>query len=100
MVKRDEALVGANGVVSQIVDDEITFVGAHAERISRETRKVLRLASWDLRGRFKTAMDERGKEVKGAEDVEKKAKRAVEKFREIERRAGEVREVAELVNSA
>ncbi|KAJ3480993.1 hypothetical protein NLI96_g7974 [Meripilus lineatus] len=100
LVKRDETLVGANGVVSQAVDDESTFVGAHAERISRETRKVLRLASWDLRGRFKTAMDERGKEVKGAEDVERKAKRAVEKFREIERRAGEVREVAELVNSA
>ncbi|KAJ3476663.1 hypothetical protein NLI96_g11008 [Meripilus lineatus] len=100
LVKRDEALVRANGVVSQIVDDEITFVGAHAERISRETRKVLRLASWDLRGRFKTAMDERGKEVKSAEDVERKAKRAVEKFREIKRRAGEVREVAELVNSA
>ncbi|KAJ3475522.1 hypothetical protein NLI96_g11785 [Meripilus lineatus] len=100
LVKRDESLVGANGVVSQVVDDESTFVGAHAERISRETRKVLRLASWDLRGRFKTAMDERGKEVKGAEDVERKAKKAVEKFREIERRAGEVREVAELVNSA
>ncbi|KAJ3481276.1 hypothetical protein NLI96_g7767 [Meripilus lineatus] len=71
LVKRDETLVGANGVVLQVVDDESTFL-----------------------------MDERGKEVKGAEDVERKAKRAVEKFREIERRAGEVREVAELVNSA
>ena len=38
--------------------------------------------------------------MKGAEDVERKAKRAVEKFREIESRAGEVRVDAELVNSA
>ena len=54
-------------------DEDEMFVNAHAGRISRETRKVLRLASWDLRERFRAAMDERGKEVKGAEEMEKKS---------------------------
>ncbi|KAH9066132.1 hypothetical protein EDB83DRAFT_2675051 [Lactarius deliciosus] len=31
---------------------EELFVDAHAARVSRETRKVLRLASWDLKERF------------------------------------------------
>jgi mitofusin 2 len=72
------------------------YVDAQAARVSRETRKVLRLASWDLRERFRGAMEERGKEVKGAEEIERKAGRAVEFFRGVERRTGEVRESAGL----
>lgn len=40
-------------------------------RTSHETLKVLRLASWDPRGKFRRAMKEQGKEVKVAEEVVK-----------------------------
>jgi len=73
------------------------FVNAHAGRVSRETRKVLRLASWDLRERFRTAMEERGKEVKNAEELEKKARKAFHYFHEVEQRTGVVRDEAGLV---
>ncbi|KAL4249819.1 Mitofusin family protein [Abortiporus biennis] len=79
---------------------EDSFVDAHSMRISRETRKVLRLASWDLKERFRGAMDERGKEVKGAEELEKKAKKAVEWFKEVEQRANQVRQTVEQISSA
>ncbi|EIW52373.1 mitofusin [Trametes versicolor FP-101664 SS1] len=77
-----------------------SFVGAHAARVSRETRKVLRLASWDLKERFRAAMEEHGREVHGAEESERRAKRALEWFHEVERRAGEVRESVVLVSAA
>lgn len=79
---------------------EGTFVDLHATRVSRETRKVLRLASWDLKERHRGAMEERGREVQNAEAMEKSAKKAMEKFQDIHVRAGEVRETAGLVNSA
>ncbi|KAH9950652.1 hypothetical protein B0H21DRAFT_706220 [Amylocystis lapponica] len=80
-------------------DDEM-FVGANALRVSRETRKVLRLASWDLKERFRAAMEETGREVHGAEDMERKAKKALEWFMETERRTSEVRVSARLVGSS
>jgi len=67
-------------VLSHASERDVHFVDAHAERVSRETREVLRLASWDLRGRFRAAMGESSKEVKGAEEMEKKAVRAKEWF--------------------
>lgn len=81
-----------------VTEDEM-FVNAHAGRISRETRKVLRLASWDLRERFRAAMDERGKEVKGAEEMEKKARKALEYFLDVEKKTGDIRDNAGLVGS-
>ncbi|KAG2131796.1 hypothetical protein DEU56DRAFT_953466 [Suillus clintonianus] len=84
------------------VDENTTenelFVNAHAGRVSRETRKVLRLASWDLRERFRAAMEERGKEVKNAEEMEGKAKRALEYFLEVERKTGLIRHDAGLIS--
>ncbi|EIN12294.1 transmembrane GTPase fzo1 [Punctularia strigosozonata HHB-11173 SS5] len=77
-------------------DGSEMYVDAQAARVARETRKVLRLASWDLKERFRSAMEERGKEVKGAEEMEKKAGKAVEFFRSVEMRTGEVREGAVL----
>ncbi|KAG6849686.1 hypothetical protein H0H93_006304 [Arthromyces matolae] len=67
------------------------FVDLHAGRVSKETRKVLRLASWDLRERFRSAMEERSKDVKGAEEMEKKAMRATEWFADVGRKTGEIR---------
>ncbi|RDX49848.1 hypothetical protein OH76DRAFT_1403092 [Lentinus brumalis] len=80
--------------------EEGSFVGANASRVSRETRKVLRLASWDLRERFRAAMEERGREVHGAEETERRAKKALDWFHEVEQRAGEVRQSVVLVNDA
>ncbi|KAF9027533.1 transmembrane GTPase fzo1 [Hymenopellis radicata] len=77
-------------------EEEDTFIDIHAGRISRETRKVLRLASWDLRGRFTNAMEERGKEVKSAEETEKRAVRAKEWFTDVSKKTAEVRVTAEL----
>ncbi|KAG6900643.1 hypothetical protein C0993_006747 [Termitomyces sp. T159_Od127] len=74
------------------------FVDAHAGRVSKETRKVLRLASWDLRERFRTAMEESSKEVRGAEELERKASRAAEWFSNVGRRTEEIRVNAELNN--
>ncbi|KAI5989117.1 hypothetical protein EDD15DRAFT_2286715 [Pisolithus albus] len=76
-----------------------TFINAHAGRVSRETRKVLRLASWDLRERFRVAMEERGREVKKAEELERNARSALQFFLEVERRSGVVRKEAGLFNS-
>ncbi|KAJ4482522.1 transmembrane GTPase fzo1 [Lentinula aciculospora] len=77
-------------------EDDLSFVDAHALRISRETRKVLRLASWDLKGRFNGAMEERGKEVHVKEEIAKKATRAMEWFGELCRKSEEIRVSARL----
>jgi len=77
-------------------DDDDQWEAQHAVRIERETRKVLRLASWDLRERFRGAMEERGKEVKNAEEGEKRALKAQEWFCTVGERIGEVRGTARL----
>ncbi|KAJ3997937.1 transmembrane GTPase fzo1 [Lentinula boryana] len=81
-------------------DDDISFIDAHTFRISRETRKVLRLASWDLRGRFNGAMEERGKEVQAKEEIAKRATRAMEWFGELGRKSEEIRVNARLGSDA
>ncbi|KAI9507785.1 hypothetical protein F5148DRAFT_980885 [Russula earlei] len=76
---------------------EELFANAHAARVARETRKVLRLASWDLKERFRVAMDERSREVRGAEETEHRAIRAKEWFAGVRRRTADIREQAGLV---
>ncbi|KAG6812503.1 hypothetical protein H0H92_002502 [Tricholoma furcatifolium] len=75
------------------------FVDLHAGRVGKETRKVLRLASWDLRERFRGAMEERSREVKGAEEMEKKALRAKEWFGDVGQRTAEIRVRTEPLNN-
>ncbi|KAJ7077892.1 hypothetical protein B0H15DRAFT_892454 [Mycena belliarum] len=77
-------------------DDEKRWEVEHGVRIGRETRKVLRLASWDLRERFRGAMEERAKEVKNAEDGEKRALKAQDWFAGVGDRVVEVRVQARL----
>lgn len=77
-----------------------TFVELHAERISMEVKKVLGYASRDVYARFNAALQDRSREVQGAEESEKKAKKAVEWFTAVHTRTGEVRENVELVESA
>jgi len=52
------------------------FVEGHAGRVGRETRKVLRLAAWDVRERYRAAGEETGRAVKEAECVQKRAEAA------------------------
>lgn len=85
-------------VLAQGDERDVHFVDAHAGRVSRETRKVLRLASWDLRGKFRGAMEERSKEVKGAEEMEKSSLRAKEWFGDVVEKAGVIRGEAKLEN--
>ena len=56
--------------------DSEHWIEANSERVGQETRKVLRMALWDLKRRTSTAIDERTKEVKTAEDVEEKSRKA------------------------
>jgi mitofusin len=82
---------------SSSASEETTFINLHATRVSRETRKVLRIASWDLRERFRCAMEESGKEVKNAEEVVRKSDSALKFFDEIKEEALVVREDVEAV---
>ena len=77
---------------------EELFVDAHAARVARETRKVLRLASWDLRERFRVAMDERSQEVRSAEETERRAILAKEWFTKVGQKTTDIREQAGLVS--
>ena len=79
---------------------ELSFSQAHSARIARETRKVLRLGAWDLRERFRTAMEERAKEVKTAEESEKRAVWAMAWFAEVAARTEEVRVTAGLTEDS
>ena len=82
---------------SQVSQDE-RFVDAHAARVARETRKVLRLASWDLRERFRAALDERSREVRGAEEMERRAVLAKDWFTAVGQRTADIREKTGLVS--
>jgi len=68
------------------------WVEANAERVGRETRKVLRLASWDLKQRVVATIDERTKEVKAAEEVERISKWAMDWFGQAKNRTSQVLE--------
>ncbi|KAJ6621327.1 hypothetical protein B0H10DRAFT_1790275 [Mycena sp. CBHHK59/15] len=88
--------VGLRIKASVEADQEKQWEAEHSVRIGRETRKVLRLASWDLRERFRGAMEERGKKVKNAEEGETRALKAQEWFGSVGNRVGEVRGKARL----
>ncbi|BGP26192.1 transmembrane GTPase fzo1 [Rhodotorula toruloides] len=67
----------------------VTFASAHSDRIAREVRKVLRLAGWDLRERFRAALDKSAAERKEVEGVVARAEGALHFLEEFE---GKVRE--------
>ncbi|KAL8290557.1 hypothetical protein RQP46_002815 [Phenoliferia psychrophenolica] len=55
-----------------------TFASAHSERIARESRKVLRLAGWDLRERFRAALEKSATERREVEETMGRAQGAIE----------------------
>lgn len=73
-------------------DTEASWPEQQAQRVSKEVRKVMRLASWDLRERFKAAVDEKVETVRESEEVEKKAGKALGFFAELERKVEDIRE--------
>lgn len=87
-------------VKASILSREVNVVDAHAARIARETRKVLRLASWDLKERYRGALDSRTMEVTGAEQREKKALKAKEWLSDVGERTVKIRAVAKLESIA
>lgn len=68
------------------------YADAEATRMQKEARKVVRLASWDLRERFRAALEEKGKIVREGEEQEKVAIRALEWFEDVQGRVGMIRE--------
>ncbi|GJJ15497.1 hypothetical protein Clacol_009775 [Clathrus columnatus] len=76
--------------------EDLMYVNAHSLRVARETRKVLRMASWDLKERFRVALDEHSKEANNAEELERKANSALEWFKDVQKRTSETRTSAGL----
>lgn len=72
-------------------EDETPFCEAEAERIGREVRKVMRLAAWDLRERFRAALEVRNEIVRQSEETAERATRALEWFTEVEQRVDLIR---------
>ncbi|BGP18104.1 hypothetical protein JCM10213_001417 [Rhodosporidiobolus nylandii] len=64
----------------------ISFATAHSDRISRETRKVLRLAGFDLRERFRVALESAAEERKEVEGVVARAEGALAFLQEYQER--------------
>lgn len=85
----------AESSLTRALPDE-SFAAAHAHRISRETRKVLRIAAWDVKERFRVAMEERSRDVKVAEEKMSCAEKAREFFGGIVRETRDIREKARL----
>ena len=68
-----------------------TFVSSHSLRVARETRKVLRLAAYEQRERFRVAMEASAKEVENAERIERQADKALKWFENVQTRIGHVK---------
>lgn len=82
--------IGANLSATLAGEDE-ALVGAHAERVAAETKRVLRAAAWNLRAAFTGAMEERLEDVRRAEESQRKAEKASRWFEEVERRTETIR---------
>lgn len=78
---------------TQLMNEE--FVTLESDRICRETRKVMRLAGWDLRERFRAALEASEKDRK---EVEGRLKKADEAIVFLEEYLGKVEETKEKVS--
>ena len=67
------------------------YVEFHAERVSKEVRKVLRLATWDVRQKFGSALDDREQAVRVLEGTVRKTLGAKEWFTEVTKRTTGIR---------
>lgn len=90
--------VGANLAAALATEDE-SFVSSQADRLSGETKRVLRAAAWNLRAAFTGAMDDRLEDVRRAEASQRKAEKAAKWFDEVGRRTEAIRTEAGWVES-
>ena len=67
------------------------YTDMQSARLQREARKVVRLASWDLRERFRAALEEKNKIVKQSEEDEKHAGQALEYFTDVHARVDDIK---------
>ena len=70
----------------------VPFTDAVSTRVSKEVRKVMRLGAWDLRERFKSAVDTRAEMVKKSEAAEKRANVALAHFTDVDNKVQNIRE--------
>lgn len=91
--------IGANLSTTLASEDE-SFVLVNVERISGETKRVLRAAAWNLRSTFNGAMEERLEDVKRAEAARTRADKAKAWFEEVERRTEGIRSNAGWLHEA
>lgn len=71
--------------------EETPFHQAEAQRVGREVRKVMRLAAWDLRERFRGALESRTEIVRENEEAARRACGAIEWFAQVDSRVEGIR---------
>lgn len=84
--------IQSNLLLTGLDGEETPYADAQAQRVGKEVRKVMRLAAWDLRERFRGAVDARGEVVRESEALERKAGKALKYFEGVERKVEEIRE--------
>ncbi|SPC66418.1 related to FZO1 - GTP-binding protein, required for biogenesis of mitochondria [Ustilago sp. UG-2017b] len=71
--------------------EEPSLAAVHSTRVGRETRKVLRLASWDLQERFRVAIAQRRAEVEKQKAKQASANLAIDWFDKTTSRVTEIK---------
>jgi mitofusin len=87
-----QAMLASNEAAMLVGDvGSNTYAELQSARLQREARKVVRLASWDLRERFRAALEEKNNIVKQSEEDEKHAGQALEYFVGIHSRVDDIK---------
>lgn len=81
----------SSGTSSGSDSEQVPFAEYHSQRMGKESRKVMRLISWDARERFRGALNERMNAVKQGEQEVKKADEALGFFAGIEDKVTAIR---------
>ncbi|KAJ1024179.1 hypothetical protein NDA16_003018 [Ustilago loliicola] len=84
-------LVSSSTSRSLAEGEEPSFSAVHSARVGRETRKVLRLASWGLQERFRVAIAQRRAEVEKQEGKQASANLAIDWFDKTTCRVTEIK---------
>ncbi|ORY26265.1 hypothetical protein BCR39DRAFT_262274 [Naematelia encephala] len=71
----------------------VPFPDAQSTQVSREVRKVMRMAGADVRDRFRGGYEAKADVVRLSEETEKRASRALAMFADVEKRVEDIREV-------
>ncbi|KAJ1020351.1 hypothetical protein NDA18_005947 [Ustilago nuda] len=92
-------LVSSSSARSLAEGEEPSFAAVHSTRVGRETRKVLRLASWDLQERFRVAIAQRRAEVERQKAKQASANLAIDWFDKTTSRVTEIKASVDEVKS-